>query len=309
MCAPDLLLALLASALPHVEIDDSTSCLARVELLSGLAAALPDDPGINALDLRIGVTRDPDNSTPDARAVHLVLRNARGDLLLDRVSRVSAEDCQVLPEFVASVVVRRLEGLPRHFWSAPENAEAFVPRYRSRLLEVDNAPAAPVWRLRLGVGGGVGLGAAIPSLQPHATAAGWLGAEHWPRLVLALRGTAGQHALGRGIVQMLSARAGLGVAYDLHLDSLLLVPELMLAGGCHAAWGAEFAHSASAVLPLFALHGGLTLFTGRVIFMAIGFEVPLTVVQFYVPQAAGAAVYEEPRFRVNGSIGFAWDLL
>jgi hypothetical protein len=309
MIAPVTLLALFASALPHVEIDDATSCVARVELLSGLAAALPDEPAINALDLQVGIERDADRNAPDARAVHLVLRNARGELLLERTSRVSAEDCQVLPEFIASVVVRRLEALPRHTWSTPEDTPAFSPRYRSRLIDVSSVPAAPVWRVRLGVGGGVGVGTSIPSLQPQANAAAWIGAEHWPRLVLALRGTAGQHALGQGIVQMLSSRAGAGLSYDFELGSLLLVPELLLAGGCYAAWGSEFGTSSAALLPLVALHGNLTLFTGRVFFLSIGFEVPLTVIQFYVVQSGGAAVYEEPRFRVSGAVGFAWDLL
>lgn len=309
MIAPISLLALCASALPHVEIDDRTSCVARVELLSGLAAALPDEPAINALDLQVGVARDPDRNTPDGRAVHLVLRNARGELLLERTSQISAEDCPVLPEFIASVVVRRLEALPRHTWSSAEDAPAIAPRYRPRLIDVASVPAAPIWRVRLGVGGGVGLGAAIPSLQPQANAAAWIGTEHWPRLVLALRGTAGQHALGQGIVQMVSGRVGAGLSYDLALGSLLLVPELLLAGGGYAAWGSEFGSSNSSLLPLLAAHGNLTLFTGRVFFLSIGFEVPLTVIQFYVVEPGGSAVYEEPRFRVSGAVGFAWDLL
>ncbi|MBN2359697.1 MAG: hypothetical protein JXR83_09595 [Deltaproteobacteria bacterium] len=303
------LLALFLSALPCVEVRDSVSCVAQVELMSSLASELPDDPAVNELALKIGVDRDPDRETPGVFLVKLELRNGRGELLLQRVSRVAEEDCQALPGFIASVVSRRLEALPRHVWSDPVETEPFAPRYRLRLLDVQTTPAAPEWRLRVGVAAGAGIGSAIPSLQPHLTAAAWLGVESWPRLVVAVRGAASQNMLGGGIIQMLNGRLGIGVAHDLDLGSLLLVPELTLAAGGHLAQGSEFARNFTSVLPLLALHGGLTLFTRRVIFLTVGFELPLTVVQLAVAEDTGWVVYEEPRFRLHGAVGFAWDLL
>lgn len=288
---PALFIALWLAARPNVVTDDPAGCVAQADLERDLDALLPADADTSGLTLSIVVTADG-----SSRHIRARLRTAREpEPVLDKSIDVVAADCATVPRLLATVVRRRLDGLPRALWDTPPppppdidpDLEGPPPPPDKTVVEVlhkneENVPppqaASPPWRIR--PHGGVGLGGGVVPFSGDVRLKGGVSVGYglWPDAVLGVKAHVfAPVAVGTGIAQAASLQLSLGAAYEFSItDWVQIVPRIDgLVGGVLAS-GARFDQNELALLPWLSLAPEVAVYTGFGAFVAAGIEVPLT---------------------------------
>lgn len=281
-----VLLFLALAARPQVVLDDPAGCVSKTEMDRDLDALLPADVDTSGLTVRVQVAAVGDRRTIEAR----LYAAQSPDPLLDKSLDVAAGDCPTVPRLLATVVRRRLDGLPQSVWAGPPprvdpDLEGPPPPPEKTVVEVvhkdEPAPPPPAtpspWRVRprlaVGVGGGVWPWSGDVRLAGGVS----VGKGYWPDAAVGLKAQVfAPVQVGGGIAQAASLQLSLGVAYEFApWDWLQIVPRLDGNLGGVLASGARFSTNEVALLPWLSLAPEVAVYSGFGVFASVGVEVPL----------------------------------